>query len=224
MVDIEEGSLCAFKQNVFAGAEQLIHNNAGIGNVRTQLFCISQIFLQYSIIGKRFCTVNFGDNSIFCFQINLQLISKGFGLHQIADTDAYASNLIHVAGTDAAFGGADFVIAQCFLLQLIKTLMIRQNNVCTVRNNQIAAINALFLHAGDFSQHNAGVDYNAVAQNVSLIIEQYAGWQQTQLIINVVNYNGMTCIGTAAVTNYSVSLLRQIVNNFTFTLIAPLGT
>ena len=106
---------------------------------------------------------NLSDDGVLGFHIHLQLFSKGFGLHQIADTNTYASYLIHIAGTDAALSGTNFMAAQGFLLELVQALMVGQYHMSTVGNHQIVAINALFLHAGDFSQHNAGVDYNAVA-------------------------------------------------------------
>lgn len=80
-----------------------------------------------------------------------------------------------------------------------------------------------FLHACDFCQHNAGIDYNAVAQHVYFIAEQYAGRQQAQFVMHVVDHNGMAGVGTAGVTDYRVSFLCQIVNNFAFSFIAPLG-
>ena len=113
--------------------------------------------------------------------------------------------------------------AQRFLLQLIQTLVVGQYYMSAVRNYQIAAINTLFLHAGDFSQHNAGVDNYAIAQNIDFILEENTGGQKTQLVANVVNHNSVASIGAAAIAHYSISLLCQVVNNFTFTFVAPLS-
>ena len=79
------------------------------------------------------------------------------------------------------------------------------------------------MHLFDFLQHHAGVDYHPVAQHAHLPVIQYPGRQQPQFIGHVVNHYGVSRIGAAAVAHYRVRFLRQVINNFTFSFIAPLG-
>ena len=44
-----------------------------------------------------------------------------------------------------------------------------------------------------------------------------------QFIGHVVNHYGVSRIGTAAVAHYRVCFLCQVINDFTFSFIAPLG-
>ena len=92
-----------------------------------------------------------------------------------------------------------------------------------VADGNTADIYTLIVHLFNFLQHHAGIDDHAVAQYADLPMVQNPGRQQPQLVGNIVHYNRMTCIGTAAVTHYRICLLGQIVYDFSFSFIAPLG-
>ena len=93
----------------------------------------------------------------------------------------------------------------------------------TVRNQKVAAINALCFHAGNFLQNNGRVNDNAIAQNINFVFVQNAGRQKTQFVGYIVNNNGVPCIGTAGITHNGISFLSQVINNLAFAFIAPLG-
>ena len=224
VVDIEEGSLRAFKQHVFTLAENFVQHHAGIGDVRAQFFGIRQKFFQHRIIIKRLAAINFSDDSIFRFQIDLQFFGKSVRLHQITDTDAGTGNLIHITGTDTALGRTDLIAAQSRFLQLIQAGMIRQHHMGTVRNDQIVAADAFSLHISNFVQNYTGVDNDAVTQHIRLVAVQNTGGKQTQFIGNVIDDYRMTCVRTAGITYDGIGFLCQIINDLTFTFIAPLGT
>ena len=219
MVNIKEGSLCAFEQYVFACFKNFAKHNAGVANMRAEFFGISQVFFQHAVIVKRFAAVNFGNNFIFGSQVYTQLVSKSIGFHQIADADAGTGYFIHVAGADAAFGSADFVFAERSFLQFVQFCMVRHNNVGAVGNQKIAAVNALGFHACNFLKYNCGVNNYAVAEDIDFIFVQYAGGQKTQFVGNVVYNNGVP----AGITYNSVGFLSQVINNLAFAFIAPLG-
>ena len=75
----------------------------------------------------------------------------------------------------------------------------------------------------DFLQHDAGVDDDAVAEDADLAVVQDARRQQAQFVRNIVDDDRMARVGAAGITDHRVGLLGQIIHDFAFSFIAPLG-
>ena len=168
VVNVQEGCLGPFKQNFFILGKEFVQNHAGIRYIRTQFLRVFQIFLQHRFVIKRLCPINFRNDLIFRSQVDFQFFREHFRVHQVADADAHPGYLVHVAGSDAAPGRADFILAQSFFLQHIQLLVIGQHHVSPVADGDAADVHTLVVHLFDFLQHHAGVDYHAVAQHAYL--------------------------------------------------------
>ena len=189
-----------------------------------QFFSVGQVILQHGFIFHGFCPIQFGEQVVFHGQGSLQFFCQNFRIHQVADPDAGTGIFIHVAGTNAAFGGADFGISQSCFLQFILLFVIRKHHMGPVADQQIAGVHTFGLHVGNFLQHHTGIDNNSVPQDAGLVLVQNAAGQQAQLEFHIVDHNRMTGIGTAGITDYCIGLLGQIIYDFAFTFVPPLGT
>ena len=224
MVDVEEGGLGALEEDLFAAREDFVQNDARIGHIGAQFLGVCQVFLQHGVVVERLAAVDFGNDVIFGLDVDGQFFREDLGIHEIADTDAHTGHFIHVARADAAFGRADLGLAQGFFLEFVQALMVRQDHVSTVADGDAADVDALVMHFLDFLQDNAGVDDDAVAEDADLAVVQDARRQQAQLIRHIVNDYRMARVGPAGITNHGVRLLGQIIHDFPFSFVAPLGT
>ena len=101
--------------------------------------------------------------------------------------------------------------------------MVRQYDMGAVADGDAADVDALVMHFLDFLQHDAGVDDDAVAEDADLAVVQDARRQQAQFVRNIVDDDRMARVGAAGITDHRVGLLGQIIHDFAFSFIAPLG-
>jgi hypothetical protein len=77
------------------------------------------------LVIKRFCTVYLSNYRVLGIKLDLELLREGFLVNEVAHANTRACHLVHITGTDAALGSADFFLAESGLLQLVQPGVIR---------------------------------------------------------------------------------------------------
>ena len=101
--------------------------------------------------------------------------------------------------------------------------MVRHDDVGPRGDFQLADLHALGRHAFDFFQEDGRIDDDAAADDAGLIGKQDARRQKTERKGFIVDDDRMACVVAALGTDDNVRFLRQIIYDFTFTFITPLG-
>src|SRR5689334_18022406 len=134
MVDVEECSLRAFKQDLFAAIDRFVQVDDRICHVRPQFFTGSKI--RFIDIAKtdRLRTKGVKDSIVlqnFC----LQLLREHDRLHEVRHSQASACCLVSVGGANSSFGSANPSPTQLSLL--VEHAVIRQDKMGAIADEQV---------------------------------------------------------------------------------------
>ena len=67
------------------------------------------------------------------------------------------------------------------------------------------------------------MDYDAVGKHAGGLRVKYACGDHVELELPIGVHDGVTCVVAAAVPDYKVGILREEIDDFSFTFVAPLG-
>ena len=158
-------------------------------------------------------------------QNRFQLFGQLLRTEQIHHADGPTGDFVLVSRTDAATGRADFAFASGGFARLVQSDMVRQNQRTGRRDFQTAFH---VFHAGrvqfvDFAQQRLGGNDHAGADEAIQPLMQDAARNQAQHGFFTAHHQSVPCIVAALKTHDTRRFFRQPVDDFTLTLVAPLG-
>ncbi len=223
VVAIEHRGLRAFKEDVFAFADEFVYRVIRIFDVGTENVRIPEIIFQHCFIIETFHAVEFLQNHIFLRDIVAELFGKDVRVHEIADADADAIDFIGVARPDAVFRRADFHGAFAGFFRFVQAVVIGENDVGAGGNLQIFHGNALRFQVSHFFDETFGINHDAGADDADGAGVHDAARHEAERIGLAAGDDGVTGIVSALGTDDDIGFGRQIVYDFPFSFIAPLG-
>ena len=223
VVNIKHGCLGTLKEDFPVSLDFVMEQCDGIAYIRAQAVCIALILLQHGLIIHRLLAVQLHNLLILQLQVFLQPLGKFFLVNEIADTDADAVVTVGIARADAVLGRTYLVVTLQLLDVAVHLAVVRQNHMGAVADADAADIDALLNHAVHFLQHNLRVKGNTIAHHAQSTLVKNAGRHQAQLVLRAINGNSMAGIAAALIADNSLSLLCQIIYDFTLTFVTPLG-
>ena len=134
MIDIEECSLRAFEQDLFAAIHRPVQVNHRVRHIRPQFFAGSKIRFVHVAKTDRLRTERLKD-SVVLDDLGLQFFREHNRLHQVRHAQARACCLVSVGWADSPFGGANPAAAQLALL--VEDPVIRQNKMRAIADEQV---------------------------------------------------------------------------------------
>ncbi|EKD38800.1 MAG: hypothetical protein ACD_75C00602G0001 [uncultured bacterium] len=165
MIYIKMRSLCPLKENIPVAFSGLIQFHRYVAEVRYQFLAIFfKKAVDLFIIHRR-AVVLFGEQEILLRDSLLQFFAKKIVVQEIAGLNTDSADLVHITRTDAATGGADFLVGgKRGLLGLIDAGMIGHDEVGSFADHQAVRRNhhPLFLQFLDFADKNTRIDNHAV--------------------------------------------------------------
>src|SRR5437899_3881625 len=137
VIDIEEGALRAFEQNILSALDGLMEEHNGVRHEGFQVIAGGSIIFVNLFEGKRAGAECFEDFVVFV-DLGLELPGEAIRVDQVEHAQTSSRGFVAVGWADAAFGSADFIFAfENFALR-IELAMIRKDQVGSFTEEQIA--------------------------------------------------------------------------------------
>ena len=222
-VDVEHRSLRALEQQALARAVGGMHHRHGVDDQGLERRGRLDVAFRD---GGGIERGRAQDGQVAVGRLDMRPDTGGeIGCQKIAQAQPRAVDLIGVAGADAAAGRADLPpLGPGLLLRGVERPVVAHDGMPAVADEQPALDRvALALQQADLVQQFKRIDDHAVADQADLAIVQNTRWNQVQHMLASADDDGMTGIAAPLEPDDQVGLRRQDVDDFPFSLVAPLG-
>ena len=224
VVEVEEGRLGALEQDLLAGVEGLVDEADRVGDERLDAGPAHlEVLLAQVVEVEGQLVVDLGQHGVLLAQRGVELLAEDLGVEQVLDPDADAARLVGVGRADAPLGGADLVLAQPPLGDLVDLLVVREDQVGVAPDLHAGRVDALALEHVELGDQHAGVDDDPVADHGGDVVVEHAGGHQLEGEGLAVDHDGVAGVVPALVADHQVHLLGDEVGELPLALIAPLG-
>ena len=223
MINVQERALRALEQDVIAAPQRLVQQNHGVRDERLQVIACGAVFRMDLLERQRLGAEGLQD-LVVLLDLGLELRLEALRVDQINHAQARPRRLVAVSRADAAFGGADLVLALEGLALGIEFAMIGKDQVRRLAEEEVAVNpDAELAQPLDFLDEAHGVNHHAVADDADLVLAQNAGGDQVQDVFLPFDVDRVAGVVAALRADHHVRLLGQHVNDLAFAFIAPLG-
>ena len=177
-------------------------------------------------LGHRLGAVHAGQRQVLPLQQVAQVGLQLFRIEQFARQHGLFLVFIGVERRDSLLGGAELLVFQPQLFQLVQLPVPRQQQRRPVTDHQVfrCHLHALFRQRADLSQQVFGVHGHAVAQDIHDTLAENAGRQQVQRELSELVDYGMPGVSAALEAHDDVILLRQQVHHAAFAFVTPVDS
>ena len=221
-VEVEQSALRALEYDALVRFDRVVEYNAGVHAEPFETFRVAVVLVEHGFVVDRFAAVYGGYYFVFEFEIALELLREQFGIDQIdhANTDAVA--FVGIARTDAALGSADGVFALCKLGKLVYLLVVRHDHVRAQIDQKLVELDAERFERTHFFEHHFRIDYYAVAYDIYGVGVEYTARYEMQFVRFAAAHHRVSRIAAARRADNVVRGLRENVDYFSFSFVAPL--
>ena len=216
--------MSTFEEHTLARLVGLVQSHHCVRHVRCQSFSSS------AELGDHFFGVhgrNAGLNDELVVELDAlgHFLAQSIHITQRGAAQAYALHLVGVRRTNAPSGGADLLIATHRFTRLVQALVIRHCQVGGFRNEQVLRgdRHALAAQFGDFDHEANGVQDHAIADHIEFRGPKDAAGHQMQNVLGAAADHCVSGVVAALGAHYHIAHLGEIIDDFAFPFIAPLG-
>ena len=224
VVEVEQRALSTLEQDGLAVLDGRMEHLRGVGHERREPLCILPAILNDRIDGHRLGSVEGREELVFVldnspeFLLQLRQIAKIAHPHGVAPPD-----LVRKAWADTANRGADLLLAERFLSQLVFPLVVVQDDVGVLADEQPAVqTDATIRQAVDLADQYGRVHHDRVGDHADSALPDRAARKQVQREAAVPDHHRMTGVRAAAIPDDHIAALRQDIDHLAFAFIAPL--
>jgi len=201
-----------------------VQKDDGIGDKWFQVIPGSAVFIVDLFEGERFRAEGF-ENFVVLFDFQFELAFESFGIDQIDHPQTRSSCFVTISGADAAFGGANFVFAFENFALGVELAVIGKNEMGRFAQVKIAVdFDPEFAETFDLTDEADRIDDDSITNHTNLFLAQNARGDEMEDVFLAADVNGMAGIVAALCADDDVRFFGEHVDNFAFSLIAPLGT
>lgn len=229
MIDIEQGSLSSFEQELASGLAGVEQERRGVSDEGLELFAIGGVLLDDPLRIERLGQIDSThavDQRPFDGGDRADSLGEVVAVHVTESDRVSSAHFVSVAGTDASQGGADVVPACGGSIQSsVFGDVPRHDQVSSVADSQVAGdINTASREGGDFIQQRGRVQDHPTGDDVHHIgVENTAG-NMVELVGLVTHDDRMARVGSALIAHHDFLLRGEQVDQFSLGFIAPLQT
>ena len=225
MVNVQQGSLCAFEQDILTALEQVKQQAGDIRDHGRQAFRHGQAPVQYLMEIDGIGLEIVFQRKIMIIEHFAEFGRKAFAMQQVTQSQTATRNLILVRGTDTPSGGTDGFLAACQFARLVQGNVIGQDQRAGLAEVQAFADGhaTVFQHV-HFLKQGLRRQHDAIPDQALDIIAQDSRWYQVQDRFLAVDYQGMPGIVTTLKPGDGCSTVGKQINHLTLALIAPVRT
>ena len=225
MVDVQQRTLCAFKQDGDTGLVHVVQSTRHVCHHRLDALGQLHGIGQDVFIANRLGLEQIGQQEVVVLNVFLQLGGKTFRVEQVDHLQCATGYLVFVARADTAAGGTNLASAKGGFTRLVQCHVVRQDQRAAFGNLQAGrGIHASGFQLVDFLQQGFGRQHHAITDETFHAFTQNAGRNQAQHGFLAIHHQGMARIVTTLETYHSTCVVGQPVNDLALAFITPLGT
>src|SRR4051794_23235995 len=173
--------------------------------------------------GKRFRSERLQD-FVVLLDLEPQQALEFFRIDQVDHAQPRSGRFVTVGGTDAALGRANLVLALQHFTLGVQFAVIREDQVSGFADEKVLVnLYPELFHSLDFVHQPDGINHHTVADDAYLVLAQNARRNQVQNVFFFSDVNRVTGIIAALGPHNDIGVLRQDVNDLSFSFVAPLG-
>ena len=173
---------------------------------------------------QRLAVVDLDQHLVLEFQCGLDLLGQQRLVEHIGDADPDASDLVLVARSDAAAGGADLLVARVSLDDFVHGDVIRHQQVRVGGDQQSFGIDATILQTLQLVEQYGRIDDHTVADHVGDAGRQDARRDQVKReVLAGRQHHGVARIVAALIPHDPLHAATEQIGGFPLALVAPLG-
>jgi hypothetical protein len=217
VVEVEERALRSLKEHALAGAEGLVDEERGVGDVRTQaggerLHAIGQV----AGLERLF------EQAVLLCQGGHELLPEDLGIEDVLHADAQPRGLVRVRGPDPPPGRPDLEPAEAALACRVRGDVPRHDQMGVAGDSQPVGLNSSRLELVELLDEQAGVDDAAGSDNADRAAVEDSRGDVVELERLAVADDGVSGVGAALVAAHDVGALGEQVDDLALPLVSPL--
>ena len=225
MVHVQMHALGAFPENLLAHAHGFLDDAGNVREVGRHAVGYAKDLLYDHFWVNGLCIVQALQKDVLFKKGLTHLGAHKVGIGQIACAQANAADLVLVAGTNAAAGGANLASGLVGFPRLIKSHMVGQDKMGFVADTEAPRgnIHAVFRQTVRFLQEDKGVQHNTVANEAGFAFMENARGNGVQNGLLAIDGNGVPGIVAALKTHNNITCGSEHVDDLALAFIPPLG-
>ena len=227
MVHIQQRALGAFKQQALARFHGIVKVRAGIGDQRKNTNTIQQ-GARHNRVRVNFLGTQQPQLGVVQGNQLTQALFKHGGIAQMMSPYRPACDLVFVSGSNTASGGANLdgaAFAACFFTGQVQRHVGIENQRCCLRyqNAAVRIGNPQLGQVIQLLEQFAHRQHHAIAHNGRHAFPHDPTGHHMQREPLAIDNQRMPRVVAALKSNHHVVLIRQVIHDFAFAFIAPLG-
>ena len=224
VVEVEEGCLGPFHQDVAAGGEGVVDDAHGVADHGGDPRCVlTEVAGRDVVRREREPVIDLGQDRVLLLQGDVELLAEDLLVQEVLDAQAHAGRLVGVGGADAALSGAERVLAEVALRHPVELLVVRHDQVRVAAHHQARRVDALVGEHVDLREEHLGVDHHAVPDDRGDVVVEHARGHQLECERLAADDDPVPGVVAALVAHDQVHLAGEEVGELALALIAPLG-
>ena len=225
MVDIEQGALSAFEQDIVIGLAVRVQDLDGIAHHRLDLFAQGKTLFQRAGEIDGLDAVVILEHEVVILEHFLKSRSKVCLVEELANADAATGHLVFVSRADAATGSANLVAAKTLLAGLIQCRVGWQNQRAGCADLELRAHHdATLLKPGDLCNQRLHAQHDAIADDAGDVVAKNPGRQQVQYRLLALDDQCVPRVVASLEACDNGSLLCEQIHDLALAFVSPLRT
>ena len=220
-IDVQQGALRAFGQDGDAVVQRRVHIDLAVdeGEALEGFHRrLPLLLIRGDVVGE----IVLGEQAEMLLFQRFVLVFEGRG-EDVPHAEAVAAGLVHVGGADALEGGADLGLPLGGFAGGVQHPVRRQDEVCTLGDDQLAGDGARdLLDGGDLFHKDHRVDDHPVADHIDRPLPEDPGGNRVQHETVPVEDQGMSRVGTALEAGDHLVTGCEHIHDLAFALVPPL--
>ncbi len=224
VINVQEGSLSPFKEDLFAAADGFVEIDHGVADEWPKLFS-GRAEVPVDAFKVEGFDAESGEHRVVFLNALGELFAEQIGLEEVGHAQPDAGDFVAVSGTNSTFGGADFTGASGQFAGLIEFTVVGQDKVGGVANEEVGGRNGDVFGAEsfDFAGQGDGVEDDAVADDADGGGAEDAGGDEVEDVFGAADDDGVTGIVAALTADDDLGFLSEKIDDLALAFIAPLG-
>ena len=167
--------------------------------------------------------VDLREDTVLLAQRELELLAEDLRVEQVLHPEADAQRLVGIGGPDPALRRPQLVLTEVPLGDAVELLVIRHDQVRVAGQPQPRRVDTFGLEHVELGQEHRGVDHHTVSDDRRDVVVEHTAGHELEGEHLAVDDDRVPGVVAALVPDDQLALLREVVGEATFPLVAPLG-